>query len=73
MTRKTAQPSSRVHILIFDDDRAFIERRFGRDSASRKGLGETCRDMIHLCVMRLKAKENALRDASTTSQQETAQ
>lgn len=54
MTRKSDNPSSRRHILVFDDDWEFLERSFGPSSESRLGVGPAIRQIIHIYVGNLR-------------------
>lgn len=62
MTRKSITPSSRRHIWVFDDDWEYLEKKFGPATESRFGVGPAIRQIIHLYVGNLRAKEQSLVD-----------
>lgn len=56
MSRKTENPSSRRHILVYNEDWEFLEKAYGNASESRLGVGPAIRNIIHAYVNSLKAK-----------------
>lgn len=57
MSRKNEKPSIRRHVLVYNDDWAFLEAYYGKaNGASGIGTGAAVRQIINTYVMRLKAK-----------------
>lgn len=58
MSKRSALPQSRKHVLVYDEDWEFLEREYGRYSASHIGVSEVLRKMIHKWVLALKERAN---------------
>ena len=56
MSRKTDLPTSRRHVLIYDEDWSFLENHYGNYSTNRIGAGIAARQIIHRAVLLLKQK-----------------
>jgi hypothetical protein len=56
MSKKLTLPATRRHLEIFNEDWEFLESEYGRYSASRVGISEVVRAMIHKWVLTLKAR-----------------
>lgn len=53
MSRKALLPQSRRHLWIYDEDWAFLRKNFDNNG----GVGPIVRQIIHLYVGNLKAKQ----------------
>lgn len=57
MSKKAVYPQSRRHILVYDEDWEYLDRRYGKNTTSRIGMGAMIRNMIHLHVKALRERE----------------
>lgn len=58
MSRKSAIPQSRRHILVFDEDWEYLESQYGRPyGVTPLGTSAAVRLLIHKYVRKLKARE----------------
>src|ERR1700733_6894468 len=64
MSRRALLPQSRRHVLVFDEDWAWLESAFGVYSPSRMGPGAAVRQIVHRYVKWLREREQGLLDAS---------
>lgn len=62
MAKKSTLPQSRRHILVFDEDWAFIETHFGPNSFRPLGTGPAIRMIIHQKVLQLRGLQETRRD-----------
>ena len=63
MTKRASLPSSRHHVFLYDEDWDFLAANYGPDSASRVGVSEVIRAIVHKKVLGLKAEAAARYDA----------
>lgn len=68
MSKRAELPQSRHHVLIFDEDWAFLEANYGIHSANRIGAGVAIRKLVHSHVRQLKQKVQDIADARTQGQ-----
>lgn len=71
MPRKSIAPQSRRHVWLFDDDWAFIESRFGKQSPSNLGTSAAVRAVIQSWVANMRKKEQDRIEASKQITEET--
>jgi hypothetical protein len=63
MSRKSALPQSRRHLMIFDEDWEFLDSQYGMYSASKIGVGTAVKMLVHQRVMQIKARATELFDS----------
>ncbi len=57
---RTPLPSSRHHIMLFDEDWEFLNRAYGKPGGMHAiGVSEAIRAIVHAKVVSLKAKANS--------------
>ncbi len=54
MSKKSELPQTRRHVLIFDEDWAWLEAQYGQYSISRIGTGTAIKTIIHHQVRALR-------------------
>lgn len=64
MPKKLNLPSSKRHVLLFDEDWEYLEARFGPSGIRPVGISRVIRAIIHQKVQALKVAEISLRDTS---------
>ena len=62
MSRRSVLPQGRRHIWVYDEDWEFLTEHFGPDSPSKMGVGPSIRNIVHIYVKRLRAKQQELID-----------
>lgn len=56
MTKKTELPQSRHHVLIFDEDWAFLNENYGAQALKPIGVSAAIRKIIHAKVLGLRQR-----------------
>lgn len=56
MSKKSELPQTRRHVLVFDEDWAWLEAQYGQYSASRIGTGTAIKTIIHHQVRALRQR-----------------
>lgn len=72
MTKRASLPSSRHHVFLYDEDWDFLAANYGPDSASRVGVSEVIRAIVHKKVLGLKAEAAARYDAIAAQRHQAA-
>lgn len=72
MTKRASLPSSRHHVFLYDEDWDFLAANYGPDSASRVGVSEVIRAIVHKKVLGLKAEALQRYDAIAAQRQQEA-
>lgn len=62
MSKRSELPQSRRHVLIFDEDWAFLIEHYGPSSPSPIGVGVAVRKIIHAKVGALRVMHAELMD-----------
>lgn len=62
MPKKVPLPSSTKHILVHDEDWAYLESRFGPQGIQPIGVSAVIRAIVHQKVMALRTAEIEARD-----------
>jgi hypothetical protein len=57
MSKRAELPQSRRHVLIFDEDWAWLDTQYGPYSKSRLGTGVAVRKIVHQRVQQLRQAE----------------
>lgn len=68
MSRRHELPSSRRHVMIFDDDWQWLEANYGTQSAQPVGVGHAIRALVHVHVKRLRLQVLQRLDAQGEAQ-----
>lgn len=63
MTKKLRLPASRRGVMIYDEDWEFLVVRYGPLSGAHMTIAEATREIIHIAVGRIRAREQAAVDA----------
>jgi len=67
MSKKSRLPQSRRHIEVYDEDWEWLQQHYGKNSASKLGVGPACREIIHSKVAQLRQRIIELRDQRNES------
>lgn len=69
MSKKSALPQSRHHVLIYDEDWKFLEQNYGPGSANAAlGISGAIRAIIHQRILGIKARAYAELDQEEEQQ-----
>lgn len=64
MSKKARFPQTPRHVLIYDEDWAYLESRFGPAGVKPVGVSTVVRALIHREVLAWREAENAATDAA---------
>ena len=56
MSKKAERPQRARHILVYDEDWAYLESVYGRSGQGTMGVGPAIRQLIHAWVSRQRAR-----------------
>lgn len=57
MSKKSFEPMVSRHVDLYKSDWDFLEAHFGRDSATKIGVGRMVREILHRKVKKLQAMQ----------------
>ncbi|MCK9361754.1 hypothetical protein M0Q28_06060 [Patescibacteria group bacterium] len=66
MSKKTILPTSRRHVMMFDEDWEWLEGQYGANSPSKIGVAEAVRIVVHNFCKRQREAVNARIDAASS-------
>lgn len=72
MSKQLALAASRHHIVIYDEDWAFLEENFGPGTDANLSPGVAAREIIHKRVMFLRERQNTALSQAAESAEEKA-